>query len=357
MTERAWREDRVAPNARRVVETHDGCLLVGDMTHVVSALGTPTTPRLGNASNEFLENIRGSFEPCQLALWRGRLLNTIGCPGPLASTGAYLDEWCRCEEDRHVIRGDALFHLGRYREAGRTFLAAAAATDDAETRLSLTLRASDAYRSFGRMLRSYRLAKHVSLDAPKLGLESKQAAYAGFASMKMALLLRDLHRVAEAIRVKPLVAFAKSRAAPHLRDAAAAALNEGNWFEFQQTSLWAERMGIDPSDMAAGDSFPPPPSIEGYRHLGYWIAQSMAFRDGLRQRGQRITDSQFEELQSHLETALKVESYPELWKLARHGLRSGALRNRGRCLRLFVRGFLRCQYAVWRRIAHLVAPG
>jgi hypothetical protein len=59
------------------------------------------------------------------------------------------------------------------------------------------------------------------------------------------------------------------------------ALSKGNWLDFQQAGLIAQRMGVPLSELAEGDFYPPPDPSSGYQQLGYFLAHSTTILDDL----------------------------------------------------------------------------
>jgi hypothetical protein len=94
-------------------------------------------------------------------------------------------------------------------------------------------------------------------------------------------------------------------------------LQIGNWIDFQQTSLIAEGLGVDISVAENADYYSPPNAVEGYRHLAYYIPQTMVFYDlCLRENGYSAENTEMRrEWKRHVKMCKMLSLDSCLWKI------------------------------------------
>jgi hypothetical protein len=246
-----------------------------------------------------------------------------------------------------VERGRAEFHSGRYKKSTRHFRRAflrALAARNRHGAADAALETSDAYRTYGAPLRAYLCTWLVDLFAARPSMAKKL--------LKQSLIIRDVAEVARAFgersrrsrktafAASPLLALADALHFILMRKllrCAKEALKTGNWIDFQQVSLIAEGAGIRLP--AEGESYSPPKAAEGYKHLGYYIPQTMVFTtECLRDRG-RLASSQEarREWRRHIKLCMRLGLDAALWKVL--ALReSPKIKERARAV------FRRCEY-------------
>jgi hypothetical protein len=113
----------------------------------------------------------------------------------------------------------------------------------------------------------------------------------------------------------------------------------GNWIDFQQLALVAEETGVDISELASGDHYLPPAAAEGYRHLGYYIPQSMIFFTNCRLDKRLLgTRSGRIEWRHHTTMCKRLGVDSSLWKIL-------ALSSSSKTRRIARQVFDRCEYS------------
>ena len=107
----------------------------------------------------------------------------------------------------------------------------------------------------------------------------------------------------------------------------------------------------------------PLPPREGYRQLGYIVAQSMALRDEGKVADEVEARARLEEAEGLLDALVGVEAWPEAWKLARfaehHLCPSLTASSAGKSAwtlspetrKKIEEGWRACQYTPWMRWA------
>ena len=315
-------------SAQRLLEKKGGYLVYGDIRVFTRHwLGTKGFPIATEDKKDVVKNtVEAVFSEEEISLWRIKVLNSLGLPSfvfralknaEISSQNRYLTA---------IHRGRAHFHAGAYKTARQSFKTAfrnAASQKDWVRAADALLEISDAYRSFGAPVRAYLCTLPVT--ALRLNnLRTKKL-------IKQALVLKDW---LEIIRAVPRVFVEKFGTIPlfatdfvgrrlqvalrkKLIDCAQESLDIGNWIDFQQTALIAEGLNVDLSAAARDDYYLPPKAAEGYRHLAYYIPQTMVFYDRcLREKAER-TDSQevSREWRRHVKLCKRLSIKSSLWKI------------------------------------------
>jgi hypothetical protein len=185
------------------------------------------------------------------------------------------------------------------------------------------LEVSDAYRTYGAPLRAYICTWAASL------FEARQSTAKKL--LKQSLVVRDVAEIARSFQEnlrsrigKPPLIEASFRAvsrallavlAGKLSRCAREALRTGNWIDFQQVSLVAEGAGV--RIPVTGEFYLPPKAAEGYRHLGYYIPQTMIFTgECLKDKGRLFADPVAKrEWRRHVKLCRRMGVNPALWKV------------------------------------------
>ena len=342
------REYYPSVSAERLIRVKNGTLLYGDMRVLLGRwLGMADRPESAPSKEaEVMRAVRDIFSEDELDMWRVRVLNSLGMPSYTLKAIGAVDE-SRAPFFFEVERGRAEFHSGRYKKSTRHFRRAflrALAARNRHGAADAALETSDAYRTYGAPLRAYLCTWLVDLFAARPSMAKKL--------LKQSLIIRDVAEVARAFgersrrsrktafAASPLLALADALHFILMRKllrCAKEALKTGNWIDFQQVSLIAEGAGIRLP--AEGESYSPPKAAEGYKHLGYYIPQTMVFTtECLRDRG-RLASSQEarREWRRHIKLCMRLGLDAALWKVL--ALReSPKIKERARAV------FRRCEY-------------
>jgi hypothetical protein len=118
-------------------------------------------------------------------------------------------------------------------------------------------------------------------------------------------------RERKSIKIVPWIAGRLRRKCKDLLTAVVQHAKEGHWLELQHAELLANQLDIHFTELYEGP-LNPLPSKEGYRHLGYVIAESMSLRDNIRRRVEEPRDDVLAEM---IEALTMAGALPELWKL------------------------------------------
>lgn len=287
-------------------------MLIGDMCLLFNLLGTPVAPRRISNSFNVAAILRNCFTQDQLMLWRIRVLNSMGHARLSRNSLIQLSPATSHNPEILVEYSQCLFHLGKYKLSASQSLKASRLPLSERFQMLRILDASDALRCHGRRRYSRALVKQVlqKLASSILMYPDIKAR----ALLKHLLLLRNTYDVAKRFKCYWIC----NRIMPDLQQTitqgAPLAIGSGQWKDFQQFRMWADRIGIPDDIFRQSGQYAPLPSREGYRHLGYHVALMMEFLDRARNRS-NVVDH--DELQSFFARAEQFENHPTAWKIAR----------------------------------------
>ena len=258
-----------------------------------------------------------------------------------------------------IHRGRAHFHAGKYKAARQDFRKATGQAIWQKDLIKIgdaALEISDAYRSFGAPIRAYLctwlvdLLQHENLRTKKL--------------IKQSLVLKDFIEITRAMRnisSGKLKNIPLSRTIIYLFDltgrklqsllekklvgCAEESLQTGNWIDFQQTALIGEGLNINIPQSLITDYYMPPKAAEGYRHLAYYIPQTMVFYDRcLREKDYPAEDSEMHrEWKRHVKICKMLGINSSLWKIL-------ALSSSEKIKKAAEKVFNQCEYGRFKRI-------
>jgi len=356
-----FREEDMSPNARRFLKEKTGYFLFGDMRILLSSLVNHhvNAEKPKRSSNDLLDSIKKEFTEYEIGIWKASLLNSMGCASLALKAGKEMLAKEMLATDLVVNlrrqKAQALFHSGKYHQSAKVFYKTAKELDSnfySSLRSALLLDACDAYRCYGGFLRAIRCLKEARKEIQKIAEANKCIELEGRAALKEVLLWRHLYQLLRRIKIPFLANIIKRKATNLLQLASKNSLKVGNWFDFQQVRLWAERLDIDPSILASQIPYEPPPPKEGYEHLGYHVAQSMYLRDQLNKTKGDLYLEEEQSLEKHMKICIAFDNYPELWKLSFIGLRRSSKKKE--YLRNFLKAFLFCEYTIPMRLYQFI---
>jgi hypothetical protein len=123
-------EKTLTPNAKRVLNATGGTPLVGDMNKMLQTLtGKRWTSGFSKVSTDFVGSLVAALDEWELDKWRVWVLNGLSCAreGAHVARRMYRNSGASVERksDSLIALGEALFHGGLYKQAGRTYRGAA----------------------------------------------------------------------------------------------------------------------------------------------------------------------------------------------------------------------------------------
>lgn len=343
-------------SAERLIGIKNGTLLYGDMRILLDRwFGLTDRPEnVPSKEADVLTAVRDIFDDEEVGMWRVRVLNSLGMPSFTLRALGTIDA-SRAPFFFTVERGRAEFHAGRYKRSRRYFQRAfltALATRRWHCAADAALETSDAYRTYGAPLRAYACTWAVPLFAARQSTAKKL--------LKQSLVIRDLAEVARSLQgvlrsrvgalplidtaCRTLTEMLLQVLSGKLSKCAREALPAGNWIDFQQVSLIAEGAGVRLP--TADEFYSPPKAAEGYKHLGYYIPQTMIFTvECLKDRGRLSASPEMRcEWKRHVKLCRRLGLNAALWKvLALHSspkIKAGARRAFRQCNYGKLKGFL-----------------
>lgn len=314
--------------------------IIGHVADLMQRLGRRVGRLRDGDSRVDLGALLGSkLSDDELLLWRARLLNTMGhCR--LAKQS--IDRAARSSRiatamDREEAQSH--FQAGRYRSAARVYLRLAWDECEPDSRIELLLDACDALRCFGRWGRGTLTLALAEVLVRSRGLGS--AALDARIRLKRLLLLKDLVGFLPAGSI--LRRASQGWAARLISEGFDAALESGEWLEFQQFARLSKKLSIPDGRAEATGRFSPLPPAEGYRQLGFavgWLLDALDDNDG--------AAASYRELSRACREAADLGSYPTAWKFAAR-MAEAAPEHRRRAQVLHYGYLARCEYARWLR--------
>jgi hypothetical protein len=314
--------------------------LIGDMCKLFSLLGIGVSPtRAVGGLRNIGDELRGRVSGESLLMWRTRVLATIGHARlALASIQPLL----RSSPDPGVAQehAQALFHNGQYRSSAQEYLRAATTSPDIHMRLHRQLDACDSFRCFGDFRRAWTILR--SVESKIRGLSSTSDDLLVRAFLKELLLIRNQWQRRKRFLGGVGCRVLKDRAKTLIERGASRALRAGLLLDLQQFGLWSERFAFPSDILSARGTYAPLPSLDGYKHLGYYIPILMKLYDALADVTVPVAE---DEVQKGFDGATVMGCHPVAWKLSRGAMRRFPS-DRSLWKARYKANFKACQYAI-----------
>lgn len=323
--------------------------LIGDMRKLFSLLGVPVSPTYASGGvHNIGDELRSLFSSDALLLWRARVLTSIGHARLALDANKPLLLRSSTDPDIVAEYAQALFQNGQYRASADQYFWAANNASDYNTKLLRKLDACDALRCFGGFREARMVLKSVYSEARKISSTSQKVL--------VRAILKDLLLIGNHwLRRKKLLKgwgchALKVRAKKLIEEGAPLSLSAGLWLDFQQFQFWAERFNFPTGTLSARGGFEPLPTIDGYKHLGYYIPHLMQMYDSLFDKSKFVSKG---EVEKGYDSAAQMGCHPLAWKLCR-----GAIYRFNNTSRWKIRHklhFSACQYKASQKIAYRLA--
>lgn len=301
-----------SPNARKLLEDHDGVLLIGNMLQLVSEWLIPITARRASGKPDLVKaTLKAAFTESEIAAWRVRVLNSLGA----ASFALRAIDFSVGVLDHSVAeaeRAQAYFHQGKYLSAAKKLAGLAwrkLRLGEFSNAVDVALDASDSFRAYGAFIRAEFCVLFAWLFDRDGTLKAKRL-------LKQSLILENVIQPRVIQRLFPIYHICHYLLQRSLKACAAESLRTGNWIDLQQVSLVAERIGTDLTAFQENEYYAPPAAAQGYEHLGYYIPQMMCFLDMYRQEATSgLSDNLKKEWLRHYRICRMLEINSGVWKL------------------------------------------
>jgi hypothetical protein len=311
--------EALTPNAKRVLSALNGDVLVGDMKMMLEEMGQSCQAGFSTASPSFVQSLVNGLDPWEMDRWRVWVLNGVSCASEAITVASRMCANSIGSDDRRLdsllALAEAQFHNGLYKQAGATYGEAtslARNSPDWDKRLKAELGVIESNRVAGYWFRALRkiaqLAKTLPQQAPPEAREKVESALA----LKRVLFRRYPFYLSKLLRLRSFSQSIQAKASQEMALVAAYSAKHGNWFDLQHCEMLACKFQIPLSKIYPGTTSPLA-SHAGYRHLGYFVGELMAYRNLITDPG--ISNPQLNV--EYLELAQEAGINPEVWKLAR----------------------------------------
>lgn len=313
-------EKALTANAKRVLEATDGTPLVGDMNKMLQSLtGMSWSADASKISPDLVRQMVNALDGWELDKWRAWVLNGLSCAldGVHAARRMYLNSGTSKERqsDSLLAMGEALFHSGLYKQAGRAYREAARLSSgcgDWDKIVKAEVGVIESDRVAGRWLRARRRIAKAARTLPQQAPPEEREKVINEITLKRILLRRYTFYLTRLLRLPALTKRIRRQAKQELIAVSAYSARQGSWFNLQHCEMLAGKFGIPFAKIYSG-TMTPPTAHEGYQHLGYILAEMMAYRALLADTSVSNPPLNIE----YFRIAQELGINPEVWKLAR----------------------------------------
>lgn len=312
-------ENALTANANRVLAALKGTVLVGDMREMLEKLGQSCQASFSAASPSFVQNLVNELDSWELDKWRVWVLNGVGCASEAITVANRMRANSRSLVDRQLdsalALAEALFHSGLYKQAGTAYREAASLVRgslDWDKKLKAELGVIESDRVAGYWFRARRRIITLTKTLPKQASPNQREKVDSAIALKRVLLRRYPFYLSNLLRLRPIAAKIQTSAQAELALVAAYSAKYGKWFDLQHCEMLASKFQLPFSEIYSGTTVPLS-SHEGYRQLGYFVAEMMSYRNLLADPNRKNPPLQ----PDYLRQAQEIGINPEVWKLAR----------------------------------------
>lgn len=351
-----YRSDaEITHNGRDVIHAQAGQIVIGDMRELLSRIFRPVAADLGASILDVDQLFRTTFSGDTLDLWRVRILNVLSYG---TASSQIINKLVNANSSSAAHRVDlmreharSLHYSGKYKSSARIYEDAAIVAQvnnlAAEDVFSFFLEVSDSLRCYGAFFRASRVLAKAEAFASKMNITRPDLIAS--LKLKQILLLRRNYQLAGLIRSRYLEQHIKQKAEPLFEAASEALLLSGQWFNFQQLRLWADRFGFPPAITRPANYYEAPPPRQGYEHLGFPMAQMMVFRDEIDTKRRAIDDDAEREAVEKVTLAEALDLRAEVWKLNYLLIKKFPRQRTIVRVRKLLKNFMQCEYSLVMR--------
>ena len=354
------RGDEPSLNAKRLSQYKTIHFLKGDMRDLLTAITGSTVDAERGKSHQLFHGIDFHFTKQELMQWGAFLLYKMGFLLPALQICEQCDNYGYTGAEKiSVLRLKArlFFHLGKYKKAGNLYsdLAEESEKIDSVLQAESLMDAGTAFQCYGSMNKASQYLAAAEKIVKTMNKERDRLS-SKIHLCRAGKLLFDYQfiRMKEVFtRTRHESAEIKQKIRNNLCKTCEYAVKCGSWFDFQEAALWAQKMGIEPSELTRKMDYPPPPPPrEGYKYLTSHISRMIEARDTL-QSGTLLSPEQEKELHDYLYFCKMTGNRAEAWKLLLVKIkRSGVGRNTLRDCADFFRFFFSCEYNLLFRVLY-----
>jgi tetratricopeptide (TPR) repeat protein len=317
-----YRTEDIKTSALRVLRRTPGLILIGDMCKLLAPLLGEVRVKRAELK-DFKKEIAKHFTPFMRRLWWARILVAMTCAGPaLRACEELLKEDIGDDENRIILLKEyagALYYKGSYKQAARRLEKAVTIAQklpgyDVAELCNLYITIYDCWRNHRSYRRKRKYLKLARSCAQRCKGKSKKEVAARVELKRLDLLSR-LYTCTKFLRLTKLATIFQERARSIITPVIATFAKAGSPFDFQQMEEWSKRFDIPVESIKPQDLYAPPPSREGYIHIGDLMGQMRIFQDEAKKAGKEDGFKIVYEAEIWAKLAETLEIYPSAWKL------------------------------------------
>jgi hypothetical protein len=348
-------EDALTPNAKRVLVAKDkaATVLIGDMKEILEKLDkAPCEAHYAKSSPSFVPELIATLDEWETSKWRVWVLNGLSCALDgieIANQMIHLSGTStKRRVDSLLALAEPLFHRGLYFQAGAAYREAAVLTksflphlgvmvndlkeaesqtppdeklikdllerisDYLEKILKAEIGIVESDRVAGYWFRASRRVRQAYQWLPALAPPQLREKIESEIVLKRILLRRYPYYLAKKARLHVISSNIQSKVRRELSLATDHFSRRGSWFNLQHCEMLAKRFDINFADVYT-TTMMPLAAHEGYKHLGYILAEMMAYRGRLADPNVLAPPVNY----NYISIANEIGIHPETWKLAR----------------------------------------
>ncbi len=318
--------EKISHNAERVLREKKGTLLVGDLQDALFALGAVFKKQKPHFKDSILSKILSTkLTKTELRFWSCRVLSPPGYAsyaGKIAKE-AYNDSMPDSNERglSSFYLSDALFSKGRYlessyyaKESSNIFLK----NNQIDDFVFSEARGVDSLRCAGYLNRARQRLTVARNTLTSLNVKHSLRLLTKFDLQEILIIREEFGRLEILSHFFPYFLNQKKKekasvAKKLLKSVAEVSAKYGQWHDLQQCKMWANRIGIDFSDIYKG-SLKPAEDLFGWKQLGHKVPEMMAIRDALSKMGKKAVNK--DDVLKQIGIAIDIGCNPEVWKLS-----------------------------------------
>jgi hypothetical protein len=311
-------DDALTANAKRVLQGSGGTPLVGDMNQMLKKLtGLNWNTAPPTVIPDLVTQLVNALDAWELDRWRVWVFNGLSCAldGIRVAENMYSNSGASTERqlDSLLAMSEALFHSGRYKQAGQKYRAAAqlaSNTTDWDKIVKAEIGIIESDRVAGYWLQARRRIEILLKTLPPRVPSQEREKVISEIKLKRLLLRRYPFRLYKMLRLNSLAERVRRQAKQEFKEVVTFFALEGSWFNLQHCEMLAGKFDIPFTEIYSG-TMTPLSSNEGYKQLGYILAEMMSYRGTLKVLSNPPVRADY------VKTAKELGIYPEVWKLAR----------------------------------------
>jgi len=334
-------------NAQSLLNKKNGQTLIGDLRDLVEKMFFPVCKDNVIFTDFFQKNLVKCISNSDRLIWRSNIFNSIGCPGFTLRT---IDDLKNNNVDLgYSLNAEAqgYFNSGKYKKAAKIFGNSKNHKNLTVVKMiEFTLIASNAWLCYGNILWAIKFLIKAYKMTKKLNDDLQRSKSNAECNLKELFIWEAVSRVMGKFLRNGIPNIFKRRIIKLLNFSGQIFNKTGQYYLLQQIYDYMKLLNLKESDLNL--SFDLKPSNFSYRHLGYFLAESMAWRRLIKEKRNILTEDDFK---YYWKYSIKLEIHPEIWKLARLGLESSIIPKKRELTENFQASFYKCEHSRLGRLA------